>query len=132
MPIPPLPVSNYGTHGNAVLVFEVSGLATVDDPETGNPIPIPERLTYLAALKIQRPNWKGQEGIDMTSFNCSGRLLEPSTLDARLTTGSQAEAKINGHNGRFELLEDISINRVALPAIRQAIAGTFRIIGGNP
>ena len=131
MPIPPLPVSNYGTHGNAVLVFEVSGLATVDDPVTGNPVPIPERLTYLAALKVQRPNWQGQPGVDMAVFNCSGRLLEPPTLDPRLVSGSQADATINGAKGTFDLLASISVNRAGLAATRQPIEGSFRVVGGN-
>ena len=67
----------------------------------------------------------------MTVFQCSGRLLVPATLDPRIITGSQAQARINGRWGRFELLEDISINRAALPSIRQAIEGTFRLIGGG-
>jgi hypothetical protein len=129
---PQVPTSNYGTWGNATLTFLVSGLATVDDPETGNPVPLLERLTYQAALRIQRPNWTGQDGADMTTFQCSGRLLAPATLDPRITSGSQAEAVINGHQGRFELRVDISVNRAALTAIRQAIEGTFRVIGGNP
>jgi len=132
MPLPSLPISNYGTHANAVLTFVVSGLATVDDPETGNPVPLPETLTYTAALRIQRPDWKGQPGVDMTNYNCSGRLLEPPTLDPRLTSGSRAEATINGHSGTFELRPDIGINRVGLPAIRQAIQGKFTIVGGSP
>jgi len=132
MSIPSLPSSNYGTHANAVLTFVVSGFATVDDPETGNPVPRPETLTYSAALRIAGPDWKGQPGIDMTDYNCSGRLLDPPTLDPRLTSGTQAEATINGYSGTFELRPDIGINRVALPAIRQAIQGKFTIVGGSP
>lgn len=123
--------SNYGSWGNAVLTFTVSGATTADDPETGNPVPVQEQLVYQAALQLQRPNWKGQEGVDMTTYGCSGRLLTPATLDQRITNGSQAEAVINGYQGRFELQYDLAADQGAAPFIRQTIQGTFRVIGGQ-
>lgn len=121
---------NHGTWGNAFLTFKVSGLATVEDPETGNPVPLEEELCYQAALKMQGPNWKGQEGVDMTTYNCQGRVLSPHVLDPRITNGSQAEAVINGYKGRFELVFDLQVDQASAAYVRQNIQGTFRVIGG--
>jgi hypothetical protein len=89
------------------------------------------QLDYLAALTISSPNWQKQEGVDMTTYRCSGRLLYPPTLDPRITNGSQAAAVINGYTGRFELVFGLEMDEAASPVIRQAISGAFRVIGGK-
>lgn len=124
-----LPVADYGPWGNAQLTFTVSGNAITIDPSTGNPVASSEQLQYLAALQIASPNWQKQEGADMTTYRCSGRLLHPATLDPRISNGAQAEAVINGHAGRFELVLDLAMDEVAIPVLRQIITGTFRVIG---
>lgn len=127
----PLPVAGFGPWGNAQLTFQVATATTVVDPDTGNPTPVLEPLEYLAALKVQPVQWKGQEGADQSTYQCSGRLLHPATLDPRITSGSQAAAVINGYTGRFELRFDLSQDEAAQPFIRQTLAGTFRVIGGR-
>lgn len=127
----PLPLATYGPWGNAQLSFTVSSPSISTDPATGNLVAETEQLEYLAALTIASPNWQKQEGVDMTTYRCSGRLLFPAVLDPRITNGSQAAAVINGYTGRFELVLGLEMDEAASPVIRQAISGTFRVIGGK-
>lgn len=123
-------VASYAPWGNAELAFEVgTGFATVD-PATGNAIQATETLEYLAALTLQAPAYKSESGVDSTTYACRGRLLSPSTLDPRITNGSQANCVINGYRGRFELTFDLAMNRGAFRDLRQSIEGTFRVVGG--
>jgi hypothetical protein len=123
-------IANYAPWGNAQLAFEVgTGLAVVD-PATGNAVQTTEIIEYLAALKLQSPNWKPESGVDNTAYSCQGRLLSPTTLDSRITNGAQANAVINGYRGRFELVFDLAMDNFAYSDLRQTIDGTFRVIGG--
>lgn len=123
-------IASYAPWGNAQLAFEVgTGFATTD-PTTGNAIQSTEVVEYLAALTLQAPAWKGEGGVDNTTYSCRGRLLTPATLDPRITNGSQAEAVINGYRGRFELVFDLGMDAAHYRDLRQSIEGTFRVIGG--
>jgi len=123
-------IASYAPWGNAQLAFEVgTGFATTD-PTTGNAIQSTEVVEYLAALTLQAPAWKGEGGVDNTTYSCRGRLLTPATLDPRITNGSQAEAVINGYRGRFELVFDLGMDAAHYRDLRQTIEGTFRVIGG--
>jgi hypothetical protein len=123
-------IAAYAPWGNAQLAFEVgTGYATTD-PNTGNPVQSTEVLEYLAALSLQSPNWKSESGVDMTTYQCRGRLLSPTTLDKRITNGSQAEAVINGYQGRFRLVFDLAMDSVHRRDLRQNIEGVFRVVGG--
>lgn len=123
-------VASYAPWGNAQLSFEVgTGFATAD-PTTGNAIQATETLDYLAALTLQAPAYTPERGVDSTTYSCRGRLLSPSTLDPRITNGSQADCVINGYRGRFELTFDLSMNRGTYRDLRQSIEGTFRVVGG--
>jgi hypothetical protein len=124
-------VATYGPWGNARLIFSVTGALSGTDPETGNPQAVEEEIEYLAALSLSPPNWQKQEGVDMTTYNCRGRLLAPAVLDPRITNGSQAVAQINGYSGRFELVFDLEMDRDVFATIRQSINGTFRVLGGG-
>lgn len=150
MVIDPDTIAAYAPHGNAELSFEVGSvggpLTPVKDPETGNYILAPvidphtgnytepfEKLEYLAAGNLEAPNWKPQEGVDSTTYGFRGRLLSPSRLDPRLTSGMQGEATINGVKGRFELVFDLA--QLHSPVVnndtRQSILGKFVVIGGH-
>lgn len=130
MAVFPETVAAYAPWGNAQLTFKVgSGLTSVDEA-TGNTISVNQELSYLASLRISGPGWSSKPGSDETVYPCTGRLLSPSTLDSRITNGSQAEALINGYRGRFELTFDLSMRPAAYGDIRQAISGNFRVIGG--
>lgn len=130
MAISNLTIAQYAPIGNAQLSFEVGTGSLETDPTTGNPVQLLTTLEYLAALTLSSPNWKGQAGVDATTYLCKGRLLSPAVLDPRITNGSQAEALINGYRGRFELTFDLAMDQMAYRDIRQAISGTFRVIGG--
>lgn len=130
MPVPAATLAAYAPWGNAQLTFKVGTGTTAINPETGNTVPITEELAYLATLRMSGPSWNGRPGADETVYPCTGRLLSPSTLDSRITNGSQAEAEINGYHGRFELVFDLSMNPAARGDIRQMISGNFRVIGG--
>jgi len=130
MAVSPATIANYAPWGNAELAFEVGGTQTSIDPATGNTMQTPEIVEYLAALNLESPSWDGQSGIDNSSYRCTGRLLSPASLDSRITNGSQADAVINGYQGRFELVFDLAMDRAAYTDIRQSIQGTFRVIGG--
>lgn len=67
----------------------------------------------------------------MTTYRCTGRLLYPTTLDPRITSGSWADAVINGYTGRFELQFDLAMDDHVYPVVRQSIQGVFRVIGGK-
>lgn len=127
----PLPVATYAPWGNAQLAFTVSGATVTTDAATGNPIASTETLEYLATVTLSGPDWQKEPGVDTTLYRCTGRLLYPATLDARITNGSKATAVINGYTGRFELLFDLNPKAVAQPTIRQSITGTFRVLGGK-
>jgi hypothetical protein len=123
-------LANYAPWGNAQLAFEVgTGFATTD-PATGNAIQVTETVEYLAALTLQAPNWKGEGGVDTTTYSCRGRLLSPTTLDPRITNGSQADCVINGYQGRFELVFDLAMDRGHYRDLRQTLEGIFRVVGG--
>jgi hypothetical protein len=123
-------VASYAPWGNARLAFEVGGNAVSTDATTGNQVQSTELVEYLAALDLQAPSWKGQPGVDNSTYACTGRLLSPARLDPRVTNGSQAEAIINGYHGRFELVFDLAMDTAVYRDIRQSIQGTFRVIGG--
>ena len=123
-------VANYAPWGNAQLAFEVgTGFATTD-AATGNAIQVTETVEYLAALTLQAPNWKGEGGVDTTTYSCRGRLLSPTTLDPRITNGAQADCVINGYRGRFELVFDLAMDRGHYRDLRQTLEGIFRVVGG--
>lgn len=130
--MPSLPIADYAPWGNAHLMFEVSNNSVSIDSSTGNPVTGTTVLEYLAALVLSSPNWQKQEGADMTTYQCKGRLLFPQVLDGRITNGTQAKAVINGYQGRFELVFDLSMDSDAYSTVRQSIQGTFRVIGGKP
>lgn len=126
-------IAQYAPHGNAQLKFVLKMSAYQEDPTTGNivtDVKNQEVVEYLAAMNLQRPNWKGQSGVDDTTYSVSGRLLSPATLDPRITNGSQADATINGYNGRFELIFDLSMDKGHYTDLRQTVEGTFRVVGG--
>jgi hypothetical protein len=123
-------VAKYAPWGNAQLAFELgTGFATTD-PATGNAVQTTEVVEYLAALTLQAPAWKGESGVDNTTYSCKGRLLSPAVLDARITNGSQANCVINGCQGRFELVFDLTLDMNFRRDLRQQIEGTFRVVGG--
>ena len=126
-----LPIADYAPWGNAHLSFEVSNNSVSTDESTGNPVTGTTVLEYLAALKLSAPNWQKQEGADMTTYQCKGRLLYPQTLDPRITNGTQAKAVVNGYKGRFEFTFDLSMDSDAYSTVRQSIQGVFRVIGGK-
>ena len=106
-------VRNYAPHGNAILRFSLPKAWTVD-PVTENvvsSIKNREEVQYLAALNLTRPNWQAKEGVDNTTYTCSGRLLTPVEFDERITNGSQCSATINGYEGRFELIWDLTADK---------------------
>lgn len=123
-------VASYAPWGNAQLTFEVgTGFATTD-PATGNAIQATETLEYLASLTLQAPAHKPESGVDSTTYACKGRLLSPSTLDTRITNGSQADCVINGYRGRFELVFDLAQDAFHRRDLRQTLEGIFRVVGG--
>lgn len=123
-------VAKYAPWGNAQLAFELgTGYATTD-PATGNAIQTTEVVEYLAALTLQAPAWKGESGVDNTTYSCKGRVLSPATLDARITNGTQADCVINGYRGRFELVFDLTMDMNFRKDLRQQIEGIFRVVGG--
>lgn len=126
-----LPVAAFAPHGNAELTFTVSGGTISTDALTGNPVASSVALDYLAALRLAAPNWEEREGVDETSYRCTGRLLYPTVLDPRITNGSKADARINGYTGRFELVFDLDMDEWAYGTIGQSIQGTFRVLGGK-
>ena len=127
-------IAQYAPHGNAVLAFDLNKQAYVTDPDTSNTVTETknqERVEYLAALNLQRPQWKGEPGVDNTVYLATGRLLTPAEFDERITNGTQAEATINGYKGRFELIWDLTMDKGYYTDIRQKVEGTFRVIGGK-
>lgn len=127
-------IAKYAPHGNAVLGFDLNKQAYVTDPDTGNTViekKNQERVEYLATLNLQRPQWKGEPGVDNTTYLATGRLLTPAKFDERITNGSQADATINGYKGRFELIWDLAMDKGHYTDIRQSVEGTFRVIGGK-
>ena len=123
-------VAQYAPWGNAQLAFELGTGYATSDPATGNAVQTTEVVEYLAALTLQAPAWKGESGVDNTTYSCRGRVLSPATLDARITNGSQANCVINGYRGRFELVFDLSMDRNFQRDLRQNIEGVFRVVGG--
>lgn len=131
MAINPEVIAAYAPLGNAELAFEVQTPQATLDPTTGNYIFDKTTVEYLAAIKIEKPDWKSTPGSEQTLYRVSGRLLSPSTLDSRITNGSQAIARINGLMGRLEIIFDLNMDRGARVDLRQIIQGTFRVTGGG-
>jgi hypothetical protein len=130
MAIDPFITASYAPWGNAALAFVLPTNGATTASATGNYVPVTEVIEYLAALNIDPPNWSGKPGADETVYVCRGRLLSPSTLDPRITNGSQAAATVNGVRGRFELVFDLAPDIYHVNTLRQTIQGTFRMRGG--
>ena len=130
MPVAPTTISNYAPWGNAQLAFELGTAVTSIDPATGNVVQEKVTVEYLAALSLEAPDWKADSGVDQTVYTCKGRLLSPSVLDPRITNGSQAQAVIDGYQGRFEFVMGKLPLGLTDPDTRQSITGTFRVVGG--
>lgn len=134
MPITADQIAEYAPHGNAVLGFNLDTQVYSVDPATGNTVvetANQERVEYLAALTLQKPQWKGEPGVDNTVYLATGRLLTPAKFDERIINGSQADATINGFRGRFELVWDLTMDKGHYTDLRQSVEGTFRVIGGK-
>lgn len=125
-----LPVADYAPWGNTQLKFYVGNGTLTTDPRTGNRIELTEPLEYLASMAPDSGNWKAEPGSDPTTWTLQGRLLSPSTLDPRITNGSEAEALVNGLRGRFLLTLDLQMDAFHRADLRQALRGTFQVIGG--
>lgn len=123
-------IANFAPWGNAQLTFTVGTGLTTTDAVTGNKKQSSLELDYLAHIKLSRPDYKSERGIDTTTYSCEGRLLSPIKLDSRITNGSLAVAVINGYQGRFELKYDLSMVQELYSEIRQTIQGTFYVTGG--
>lgn len=130
MAISPSTIAAYAPWGNAELAFTVGTGVISTDPATGNVIDTPLVLEYLAALSPQDPNWKEAAGSDNTTYAVKGRLLVPTSLDYRITNGSQAVCTLNGVLGRFELTFQLAQDAYHRSNLRQEIKGVFRVIGG--
>ena len=131
MAIDPELIKAYAPHGNATLSFRVGARVATTDPDTGNLIETPEILEYLATLSPKGPAWDGsQGGADTSKYTVTGRLLSPTSLDPRITNGSQADCNLNGIRGRLELTFDLGMDAYHRASIRQSIQGTFTVIGG--
>lgn len=131
MPIAASTIAAYAPWGNAELAFKVGTGSAATDPETGNAVQTAQTLEYLAALTIEGPAWDSKAGVDNTTYRCTGRLLSPAVLDPRITNGNQAQARINGLLGRFELVFDLAMDAAHRRDLRQSIQGTFRVTGGG-
>jgi hypothetical protein len=129
MAVNPATIAAYAPHGNAELAFKVETSTGSINPSTGNYVAQTVELEYLATLTLQRPDWRAAPGADQATYGVTGRLLSPSTLDPRITNGSQAVARINGVIGRLELIFDM--DQPVCPDLRQVIQGTFRVTGGG-
>ncbi len=123
--------SDLAPWSNSLLTFSVETGQGHVDPETGNYTPILEQITYRAYLNIQPPNYQEKQGVDVTAYTVTGRLLNPAVLDERLQNGAQAEAKVNNYKGRFELRFPLHTQAFAYPTIRQELAGIFHVMGGR-
>ena len=123
---------NYRPWGNAVLVFTVGSGELSLDPVTRNIIPVPTEIKYLAALNLQGPSSGGSTpGADLNEYRVTGMLLSPTAFDARIISGSQAKAMINGFRGKFELIFDINAKPQHTTEISAVVQGTFRTFGGR-
>jgi hypothetical protein len=113
---------------NASLVFDLNEDYTTD-PDTGNVVETTESVTYSAYLKPQNPQWKALVGADETSYLCEGRLLAPSTLDARVANGAVAKCTLNGVQGSFQLRLELALQSAYQKDLHQRLVGTFQAIG---
>lgn len=129
MPIPAATIAAFHPWGNAQLTFKVSGGLAGTDAATGDPVTLDQTVEYLASITLSQPDWQKGDGADQTLYGCDGRLLDPQAFDERITNGSQAQAVINGYQGRLELTFDLSMERHAAPIIGQSFKGKFRVTG---
>jgi hypothetical protein len=129
MAISPAIVAIYAPWGNAQLAFTVSGRGLTTNRETGDPMPTPEVVEYLAHISLGQPNWEKAKGADQTLYSVRGRLLRPLALDQRVTNGSLARATINGYQGQLEMTYDLSMGQAEGPEVGQSFSGTFRVTG---
>lgn len=122
-------ISDYAPLGNAVLRFNVSTNTLVTNPKTLNREPTQEVLEYLAAVKLDNPQERSNEGLDNNVYNITGRLLRPRLLDLRITAGTEATATINGTTGKFRYTHTLNDDKAFYSDIGQPINGTFTVIG---
>lgn len=123
-------INRFAGWANAELSFQVATNTLTEDPKTGNLVPDYVTLTYIAALNIEVPRYEASEGVDRSTFQCKGKLLEPVQLDSRLFNGSIGVARINRMYGKFELIIDPSLDPDFYQDLRQTISGTFKVDGG--
>ena len=120
----------YSPFDNATLTFKVYGSFSLD-PSTGNAVQndIPE--VYICNIQINGPFEELKEGVNKTSATCSGKLLSPAIFSPKIKIGMEADATINGAQGKFRIV-DLGTN--ILPFARQTqfqdFSGVFEQTGG--
>lgn len=80
--------SALSTLKNAVVAFEVPTDAVMEDPETGNIVPVNETITVDLFLRRGLVNDREMPGIDIEGDQFSGYCVSPTTLDNRVRPGT--------------------------------------------
>ena len=118
-------MGKYSPFDNTTLVFQVYGSYSVD-PNTGNTVPSNLSETYKCNVQLDGAFTENKEGVNEVTTTCTGRLLEPAVFTSKIKVGMEAEATINGVEGRLRLL-DLGTN--VLPYARatqfQSFTGVF-------
>jgi hypothetical protein len=80
--------SALSTLKNAVVAFEVPTDQVMEDPETGNIVPVNETITVELFLRRGLVNDREMPGIDIEGDQFSGYCVSPTTLDNRVRPGT--------------------------------------------
>jgi hypothetical protein len=140
----------FGHYANATLVAQLATTPVpgstpngwIEDAATGNWIPNPAasgatpspvyEVIYKCHLHVSRnPQIEKAAGVNITSFNLEGMLLDPWQFDQQIVPNQLFSANFNGLEGWFELLPE----QTTLPEFRQflgtRICGIFRAAGAG-
>ena len=98
--------SALSTLKNAVVAFEVPTDQVMEDPETGNIVPVNETITVELLLRRGLVNDREMPGIDIEGDQFSGYCVSPTTLDNRVRPGTTGMLDFAGEPSKEITVQD--------------------------
>ena len=94
-------------NANATATFDVVDVGTVEDPDTGNILPVTEQISVVLFLREGSRSGSDLPGVDTDSLTYEGYAVNPQALDARIQAGVTGSLVFSGKPAaRCEVLQE--------------------------
>jgi hypothetical protein len=124
--------SPFQKYANAFLTLEIPTGGLRVDEETGNQLPIYEKLSIEAIMSAARdPTERSLPGVDANSIYLEGCLVNPKQFPVGIQPPLECEAVVDGRKGRLKLAIAIrtGIDKMVEKKTGQVVQGYFNVIG---